>query len=90
MEEIIWSDGSSPVRSQKSDRPENKMEQTNIKNIEQQTTPVMSTKREDANNKISERDMLGQVCQNPFLSESNYVDDLDVQQNFLIPRSSHE
>ena len=49
-----------------------------------------NTSREDANDKISEREMIGQTCQNPFFTKTSYVEDLEVQQNFLMPRSSHE
>jgi len=58
--------------------------------MEQSIFRQPNTHREDANDKISEREMVGQTCQNPFFTKTSYVEDLDVQQNFLMPRSSNE
>lgn len=104
MEQLAWSDGSKPDKSKMEDRSkyiqpaskESVSEQPVERNrmepdIEQ--TPILrepSTKREDANVKISEREMFGQTCQNPFFNKRSYVEDLEIQQNFLIPQSSHE
>tara|TARA_B100001063_G_C16768924_1_gene560345 strand:+ start:1179 stop:1481 length:303 start_codon:yes stop_codon:yes gene_type:complete len=97
MEQLAWSDGSKPERSKKSDKskfkrnnPEetstNKLFSINQTGILRQS----NTKREDANLKISEREMVGQTCQNPFFYKRSYVEDIEIQQNFLIPQSSHE
>jgi len=48
-----------------------------------------SNKRQNMNDKLSNRYMVQQTNQNPFLIGSNYVQDLDVQENFLRPKSSH-
>ena len=78
MHELIWSDGSKVERSSKNSKPsEIKFKQT-------------ATKREDVSNRISERELVGKSNYNPFLTGTSYVDDLEVQENFLIPRSSHE
>jgi hypothetical protein len=45
-------------------------------------------KREDNYNKMSEREMFGQINQNPFLVRNNYIDDLMVQDKFLKPVST--
>lgn len=45
-------------------------------------------KREDNYNKMSEREMFGQINQNPFLVRNNYIDDLMVQEKFLKPIST--
>ena len=45
-------------------------------------------KREDNYNKISEREMIYQINQNPFLSEQNYLHDLMIQEKFLKPIST--
>ena len=42
-------------------------------------------KREDNYNRMSEREMFGQINQNPFLVRNNYIDDLMVQDKFLKP-----
>ena len=43
-------------------------------------------KREFANSKINERYLVGQATQNPFMPNSNYANDLEVQMNFLTPQ----
>lgn len=95
MEQLAWSDGTKPVRSTKEDKI--KYITQNEENEEERNSVHQScilrkpnSKREDANEKISEREMIGQTCQNPFFTKTSYVDDLDVQQNFLIPQSSHQ
>lgn len=45
-------------------------------------------KREDNYNKMSEREMFGQINQNPFLNQNNYLDDLMNQEKFLKPMST--
>ncbi len=42
-------------------------------------------RREDTYNKISEREMVGQMGRNPFMSENNYLNDVMTQDNFLKP-----
>ena len=42
-------------------------------------------KREAANEKMNERYLVGQPIQNPFMSNSNYANDLEIQMNFLTP-----
>ena len=45
-------------------------------------------KREDTYNKISEREMMGQMGRNPFMSENNYLHDVITQDDFLKPIST--
>jgi hypothetical protein len=45
-------------------------------------------KREDNYNRMSEREMFGQINQNPFLVSNKYIDDLMVQDKFLKPIST--
>lgn len=42
-------------------------------------------KREDNYNRMSEREMIGQINQNPFLTTNKYLDDLMIQEKFLKP-----
>ena len=48
----------------------------------------VSTKREEASMKINERYLVGQSTQNPFMPANNYVNDIEVQMNFLTPQKS--
>jgi hypothetical protein len=45
-------------------------------------------RREEASAKMNERYLIGQATQNPFMTNSNYANDLEVQLNFLTPRKS--
>lgn len=49
----------------------------------------INTKREDSNAKLSERYLVGQAKHNPFMPANNYVNDLEVQMNFLTPQKSN-
>jgi hypothetical protein len=43
-------------------------------------------KRETANAKMNERHLIGQSMQNPFMPNSNFATDIEVQMNFLTPQ----
>lgn len=49
----------------------------------------INNKREEANHKLSERYLVGQLNQNPFMINNDYIKDLDIQQSFLIPKNSN-
>ena len=49
----------------------------------------INNKREEANHKLSERHLVGQLNQNPFMINNDYIKDLDIQQSFLIPKNSN-
>jgi hypothetical protein len=49
----------------------------------------VSNKREDANTKLSERCMIENISQNPFLPRNNYLNDLQIQDEFLKPKNSN-
>ena len=49
----------------------------------------INNKREEANHKLSERHLVGQLNQNPFMINNDYIKDLDIQQNFLMPKNSN-
>jgi len=53
-------------------------------------TQQSTNKREDTYNKLSEREMMCQTGQNPFMLENNYLKDLLVQDNFLKPVSTSD
>ena len=48
-----------------------------------------SNRRESLNGKLSDRSMVQQVGQNPFLMGNSYLSDIDVQEQFLRPKNSH-
>ena len=103
MEERVWRKGEKCVRSRKDENPEltQALDQaldtklnTEI-NMKEDFAPnigefgIASNKREDVNTKLSDRQMLGQVSHNPFLTSTDYVNDLEVQENYLKPQNSN-
>jgi hypothetical protein len=48
----------------------------------------MPNKREETYNKMSEREIMGQIGQNPFLPNHNYLNDIMTQDQFLKPMST--
>jgi hypothetical protein len=48
----------------------------------------MSNKREDLDTNMADRDMVQQRGNNPFLSETNYVNDVSIRDQFLKPIST--
>ena len=46
-------------------------------------------KREDTDKKLSERQMFANVSMNPFLTNSDYVNDITVQNDFLQPQGTN-
>lgn len=49
-----------------------------------------NNKRETVNNKLNERDIIGNIGQNPFKIDNDYLKDIDNQQKFMIPKSSYD
>jgi len=45
--------------------------------------------RELSSERLSQREMMIQISINPFLSNHNYLDDLQVQDEFLRPKDSN-
>jgi hypothetical protein len=45
----------------------------------------VSNKREELGNKLADRDMVQQIGFNPFLGQTNYVDDVSIRDQFLKP-----
>jgi len=45
----------------------------------------ISNKREDLDFKIADRELVQQIGNNPFLSETNYVNDITIRDQFLKP-----
>ena len=45
----------------------------------------VSNKREELDTKMADRDMIQQIGNNPFLTETNYVNDISIRDQFLKP-----
>jgi predicted HTH transcriptional regulator len=50
----------------------------------------VSNKREDLDTKMADREMIQQIGFNPFLSNTNYADDIGVRDQFLKPINTKE
>jgi hypothetical protein len=95
MEEQIWTYGEKPEKSYKKPAPEKlapekpaSITMTDL-DINIGELRMSSNKRDQANNKLNDRELVGQVGQNPFHTSNNYLNDLEVQRNFLTPKSSN-
>lgn len=49
-----------------------------------------SGKRDDMNDKLTERMPVASVSINPFMRQSNYLEDMETRDNFLIPKNSNQ
>lgn len=48
-----------------------------------------TNKRADTDKRLAERDMIAQVNMNPYLTNNNYVEDIDIHSNFLKPQATN-
>jgi len=46
-------------------------------------------KREDTDKRLSERQMVSQVSMNPYLTNNNYLDDVEARDTYLKPQSTN-
>ena len=96
MEELVWrKEGERCERSYRQ-LPQQQEQQQQAQSDQQQPQfnvtnnegfHKVSNKREEANEKMNERYLIGQATQNPFMTNNNYVNDLEVQMNFLTPQA---
>ena len=86
METIIWTKNEKIEKSTQMDRAKYlslKETNTNEKIINN------FNKRSVVNDKLNERYLTNQVSQNPFFVNNNYVNDLNIRNEFLIPKNSN-
>lgn len=99
--QMLWCKGAKPERSPKPDKPEpttkaeltTKASAPTVEQVPPQPVAFFGpsntiSKREAASEKLSERQLIGQATQNPFLCGNSYLDDLTVQDSFLTPRNT--
>ena len=58
--------------------------------LEQTEKDEPSGKRDDMNDKLTQRMPVASVSINPFLRQSNYLQDMETRDNFLIPKNSNQ
>ena len=88
MNELTWTDGTKPDKSSKNDKDFYLKNNNNEDKVSIEKSDSI-TKRELANDKLNEREMIKQVCDNPFLMNNNYIDVISTQQEFLTPQNSN-
>lgn len=82
-----WSNGEKYEKSYKNQKPIFNSNNQIIDNVIE--NKIKSSKRNEINNeKIQNRELISHTYQNPFLNK-NYIDVLDDQTNFLIPKNSN-
>jgi len=86
MEHIIWRRGEPAERSAQVKEKIDEVEVSPIVLALEES--VHSKDREKINDKMNDRYLIKQMAQNPFLTGS-YIDDLNIQEQFLRPKSSH-
>ena len=87
---ITWSKGEPYEKSKKDENPNFffDTEYNVTTNFGQEGFTRGNNKKDNLNSKMSDRNLVGQIGQNPFLMNNNYLQDIEVQQNFLIPQNS--
>ena len=84
MNEIKWSNGIKPIRSNKSDK---ELYDNNVNNNEVKS--ITFNKREEANDKINQRELIQNTCKNPFFDSEDYLQHLSNQHEFLMPQKTN-
>jgi len=84
MIQTTWSYGEKPVRSLRNQPPIEK-ESSPIHHFlsDNQTSFQRTNKREESYNKMSEREMIGQIGYNPFNPKNNYFENLLEHEKFI-------
>ena len=88
-EKSTLADKPGPIENTPSDKPGTK----NHKNLvfdPRDSYNYLECKKENLNSKISDRYLVKRSFQNPFFLEHNYVQDMEIRNEFLIPKISEQ
>tara|TARA_B100001094_G_C17490721_1_gene466372 strand:+ start:53 stop:361 length:309 start_codon:yes stop_codon:yes gene_type:complete len=79
------------IQRAKTEEEEINIEQQIVNESEsiQKEDMLSSNKKESTLDKMGQREWISQSNRNPFMSKNNYVDDLQVQEDFLKPQNSN-
>jgi hypothetical protein len=84
MIQTTWSYGEKPIRSLRIQTPiEKEPPQIHTFLSDNQTSFQRTNKREESYNKMSEREMIGQIGYNPFNPKNNYFENLLEHEKFI-------
>lgn len=83
MKCTVWTCGEPAMRSLQTSKP--------VQSTSDFSDPLHQepTRKDNMNGKLNNRHLLQHSLQNPFMIGHNYMDDLNTQEQFLRPKSSH-
>jgi len=83
-----WGNGGTMKKSLRETHKKSKI-QENVISLDEKIEHRRQNDRELNSERLSQRHMIIQTSINPFLSDHNYLDDLQVQNDFLRPKDSN-
>ena len=91
MNQIKWSNGIKPTKSNKSDKQLYIADNDDEINheINHEINNFSSNKREFVNDKINQRELIQNTCKNPFFESQDYIQHLSNQDEFLRPQKTN-
>jgi len=99
MNQIKWSNGIKPAKSNKSDKQlyiadnddeiNHEINQEINQEINHEINNFSSNKREFVNDKINQRELIQNTCKNPFFESQDYIQHLSNQDEFLRPQKTN-
>ena len=89
MNEIKWSNGIKPIRSNKSDKELYDDNNVNNNKNDNEVKFITINKREQVNDKINQRELIQNTCKNPFFDSEDYIQHLSNQHEFLMPQKTN-
>ena len=99
MNQIKWSNGIKPTKSNKSDKQlyiadnddeiNHEINQEINQEINHEINNFSSNKREFVNDKINQRELIQNTCKNPFFESQDYIQHLSNQDEFLRPQKTN-
>ena len=77
-----------PVNTSEQAYNQSLLSETDVWSIDEPVFISGINKREDTYNKISERELISQTGQNPFMAGNNYLDGLSMHDQFMKPQNT--
>ena len=84
----VWGNGGIMKKSLRETHKKSKIQENAI-SLDEKIEHRRQNDRELNSERLSQREMIIQTSINPFLSDHNYLDDLQVQDEFLRPKDSN-
>ena len=84
---LVWGNGT--IKKSLRETHKKSKIQENTMSLNEKIEDRRQNDRELSSKRLSQREMIIQTSINPFLSNHNYLDDLEVQDEFLRPKDSN-